>query len=106
LGAPRTGQARIGQAGDGAHLIAVAGPEEERARTRARSIGVLYQQVNLVGHLSVADNIIVPIREHAKLEEGLMREIAALQERREAAASHPTGTTPEPGKPRRLKSVA
>lgn len=35
----------------------------------------------------------------------LMREIAALQERREAAAN-PTGNTPEPGKPRRLKSVA
>jgi putative ABC transport system ATP-binding protein len=32
-------------------------PEEERARLRARSIGVLYQQVNLVGHLSVAGNV-------------------------------------------------
>jgi putative ABC transport system ATP-binding protein len=32
-------------------------PEEERARVRARGIGVLYQQTNLVGHLSIADNV-------------------------------------------------
>jgi putative ABC transport system ATP-binding protein len=31
--------------------------EEDRARVRARGIGVLYQQANLVGHLSVTDNI-------------------------------------------------
>ena len=31
--------------------------EEERARQRARRIGVLYQQVNLVAHLTVHDNI-------------------------------------------------
>jgi putative ABC transport system ATP-binding protein len=32
-------------------------PEEERARVRGRRIGVLFQQSNLVGHLSVADNM-------------------------------------------------
>ncbi|MEA2293381.1 MAG: putative transport system ATP-binding protein [Solirubrobacteraceae bacterium] len=32
-------------------------PEEERARVRAQGIGVLYQQANLVGHLSVEDNV-------------------------------------------------
>jgi putative ABC transport system ATP-binding protein len=32
-------------------------PEEERARLRARHIGVLYQQSNLVGYLSVDDNL-------------------------------------------------
>lgn len=32
-------------------------PEEERARVRGAHIGVLYQQANLVGHLSVADNV-------------------------------------------------
>ncbi|HST55219.1 MAG TPA: ABC transporter ATP-binding protein [Solirubrobacteraceae bacterium] len=32
-------------------------PEEERARVRARGIGMLYQQANLVGHLSVQDNV-------------------------------------------------
>jgi putative ABC transport system ATP-binding protein len=31
--------------------------EEERARLRARHIGVLYQQFNLVSQLSVADNV-------------------------------------------------
>jgi putative ABC transport system ATP-binding protein len=32
-------------------------PEEERARLRARAIGMLYQQANLVGHLSVQGNV-------------------------------------------------
>jgi putative ABC transport system ATP-binding protein len=32
-------------------------PEEERAAVRARSIGMLFQQGNLVGHLSVAGNV-------------------------------------------------
>ncbi|HEY8640000.1 MAG TPA: ABC transporter ATP-binding protein [Solirubrobacterales bacterium] len=32
-------------------------PEEERARLRAERIGILYQQANLVGHLSVEDNV-------------------------------------------------
>jgi putative ABC transport system ATP-binding protein len=32
-------------------------PEEARARIRGRRIGMLFQQVNLVGHLSVADNV-------------------------------------------------
>jgi putative ABC transport system ATP-binding protein len=36
--------------------------EELRARMRARHIGLLYQQVNLVGHLSVADNVVLAQR--------------------------------------------
>jgi putative ABC transport system ATP-binding protein len=32
-------------------------PEEERARIRGGRIGMLFQQVNLVGHLSVAGNL-------------------------------------------------
>ncbi len=32
-------------------------PEEERARMRARHIGMLYQQTNLVGHLDVTANV-------------------------------------------------
>lgn len=32
-------------------------PEEERARVRARRVGVLYQQTNLVSHLSVEANV-------------------------------------------------
>jgi putative ABC transport system ATP-binding protein len=31
--------------------------EEERARVRAKGIGVLYQQANLVGHLSLSANV-------------------------------------------------
>jgi putative ABC transport system ATP-binding protein len=31
--------------------------EEERARVRSRRIGMLFQQANLVGHLSVTDNV-------------------------------------------------
>lgn len=31
--------------------------EEERARLRAQRIGVLYQQANLVGHLTIRDNV-------------------------------------------------
>jgi putative ABC transport system ATP-binding protein len=32
-------------------------PEAERARMRSRLLGMLYQQENLVGHLSLADNL-------------------------------------------------
>jgi len=32
-------------------------PEEERARVRGRQIGMLFQQENLVGHLSVSENV-------------------------------------------------
>ena len=32
-------------------------PEDERARVRARRVGMLFQQANLVGHLSVDDNV-------------------------------------------------
>ncbi|WP_445152189.1 ABC transporter ATP-binding protein [Baekduia sp. Peel2402] len=32
-------------------------PEEERASVRARRVGMLFQQANLVGHLSVDDNL-------------------------------------------------
>jgi putative ABC transport system ATP-binding protein len=31
-------------------------PEEDRARLRGRNIGMLYQEANLVGHLSLEDN--------------------------------------------------
>jgi putative ABC transport system ATP-binding protein len=34
-------------------------PEEERARVRARRIGMLFQQANLVSHLSVTGNVAV-----------------------------------------------
>jgi putative ABC transport system ATP-binding protein len=34
-------------------------PEEERARVRGARIGMLFQQTNLVGHLSVAGNVAI-----------------------------------------------
>ena len=34
-------------------------PEEKRAAIRARGVGILFQQANLVGHLSVAENVAV-----------------------------------------------
>jgi putative ABC transport system ATP-binding protein len=40
---------------DGARLT--RRPEAVRARLRAQRIGMLFQQTNLVGHLSVADNV-------------------------------------------------
>jgi phospholipid/cholesterol/gamma-HCH transport system ATP-binding protein len=41
--------------------------------------GVQFQDGALFSSLTVAENIIVPIREHAQLDEDLMREIAALK---------------------------
>jgi len=42
-------------------------------------IGVQFQDGALFSSLTVADNIIVPIREHAELDEPLMQSIAALK---------------------------
>jgi putative ABC transport system ATP-binding protein len=51
LDEPNGGMVRI----DGQRLS--RRPEAERARVRSRGIGVLYQQANLVGHLSVEANV-------------------------------------------------
>jgi putative ABC transport system ATP-binding protein len=37
-------------------------PEDERARVRARRVGMLFQQANLIGHLSIDDNIAIARR--------------------------------------------
>jgi putative ABC transport system ATP-binding protein len=50
LDEPDGGQVRV----DGERMTRL--PEEERARLRGRRVGVLFQQANLVGHLSVAGN--------------------------------------------------
>jgi putative ABC transport system ATP-binding protein len=80
-------------------VVSVAGerlsrrPEEVRARARARSIGVLYQAHNLVGHLSVADNVTLAQRlsgdqDHASRDEVLERcGIAARSHARPAQLS-------------------
>ena len=59
-------------------LLGIDTRGRDRRRLYART-GVQFQDGALFSSLSVADNIIVPIREHAKLDEPLMREIAALK---------------------------
>ncbi len=61
-----------------------AGHERTQPARQGRAVapsrtGVLFQDGALFSSLTVAENVIVPIREHAQLDEGLMREIAALK---------------------------
>jgi phospholipid/cholesterol/gamma-HCH transport system ATP-binding protein len=51
---------------------------EERNRLRTR-IGVLFQDGALFSSLTVAENIQVPMREHLKMPQSLMDELAALK---------------------------
>jgi phospholipid/cholesterol/gamma-HCH transport system ATP-binding protein len=55
---------------------AVSGREQQALQART---GVQFQDGALFSSLTVADNIIVPIREHAGLDEPLMQSIAALK---------------------------
>jgi phospholipid/cholesterol/gamma-HCH transport system ATP-binding protein len=55
---------------------AVSGRAEQALQART---GVQFQDGALFSSLTVADNIIVPIREHAGLDEPLMQSIAALK---------------------------
>lgn len=55
---------------------AVSGREQQALQART---GVQFQDGALFSSLSVADNIIVPIREHAGLDEPLMQSIAGLK---------------------------
>jgi putative ABC transport system ATP-binding protein len=70
-------------------------PEEERARVRAQGIGVLYQQANLVGHLSVADNVALAQRLAGNQTSGAWRaevlERSGLTARAHARASQLSG---------------
>jgi putative ABC transport system ATP-binding protein len=56
-------------------------PEEERARLRARSLGVLYQSANLVGHLSIAANVALAQRLGGGGDDAAPDDPAALLER-------------------------
>jgi len=55
---------------------AVSGRQQQALQART---GVQFQDGALFSSLSVADNIIVPIREHAGLDESLMQSIAGLK---------------------------
>jgi phospholipid/cholesterol/gamma-HCH transport system ATP-binding protein len=57
--------------------LARAGPAE-RARI-GRRLGVLFQQGALFSSLSVRENVKAPMREHLRLAEGLMDELAGLK---------------------------
>jgi len=64
--------------------IEVLGMDTRKLRGRAEHelqarTGVQFQDGALFSSLTVAENIIVPIREHAELDEGIMRAIAALK---------------------------
>ena len=60
----------------GVNTRAVSGKAEQAFQART---GVQFQDGALFSSLTVADNIIVPIREHAGLDEPLMQSIAALK---------------------------
>ncbi len=58
---------------DGKPIASIAPAE------RAQQIGVLFQQGALFSSLSVAQNIMLPIREHTSLSESQQEEIAAMK---------------------------
>jgi len=60
----------------GVNTRKVHGRAEHELQSRT---GVQFQDGALFSSLTVAENIIVPIREHAELDEGLMHSIAALK---------------------------
>src|SRR5262249_60617518 len=60
----------------GVDTRSVHGKAERELQART---GVQFQDGALFSSLSVTENIVVPIREHAGLEEETMREIAALK---------------------------
>lgn len=69
-------------------------PEAERARIRAAAIGMLMQSRNLFSTLTVADNILVPMRlarrvDHARIAQLLSR--VGLTERRDARPGQLSG---------------
>jgi phospholipid/cholesterol/gamma-HCH transport system ATP-binding protein len=52
---------------------------EERRRALERRFGVLFQNGALFSSLTVADNVMVPMREHHDIPEALMTRLAALK---------------------------
>jgi phospholipid/cholesterol/gamma-HCH transport system ATP-binding protein len=56
-----------------------SGASEAAALRLRRRIGVLFQNGALFGGMSVLDNVAFPLREHTRLSEGLIKEIASLK---------------------------
>ena len=69
--------------------------EEARARIRARHIGIVYQSGNLVGHLSVAENVALAQRlagrSRARAQRGEVLERLGLADRADARPSRLSG---------------
>ena len=59
--------------------------EPERAAIRARSIGIMLQSGNLIGHLSVADNVRLQLRLAGRPDGGRVDEVLDLVDMRERA---------------------
>jgi len=57
----------------------VVGLDDEAALDLRRRIGVLFERGALFGSLTVSENVGLPLREHARLGERLVDEIAALK---------------------------
>jgi putative ABC transport system ATP-binding protein len=69
-------------------------PEAERAKRRAADVGVLLQSGNLLEHLSVADNVALPMHLARAFDTRRQTELltrVGLQERREARPSELSG---------------
>jgi putative ABC transport system ATP-binding protein len=69
-------------------------PESERTAQRAADIGILLQSDNLIGHLSIEDNVRLQMRLAHKLDERYLNQLIALvglKERRRAYPSQLSG---------------
>jgi phospholipid/cholesterol/gamma-HCH transport system ATP-binding protein len=60
----------------GEELLALDGPERERLLSR---IGVLFQYGALLGSLTIAENVALPLRERTDLDEEVIAEIVRLK---------------------------
>lgn len=81
LGRPDAGEVTL----LGMAVAALDAPELLRLRRR---IGVLFQGGALFSDLSVLENVMVPLREHTRISEGLMRELAAVKIRMSGLGTH------------------
>lgn len=57
----------------------VVGLGEAAAQGLRRRLGVMFERGALFGSLTVAENVALPLREHARLGDRLVRELAALK---------------------------
>ena len=68
--------------------------DESRREALLSRIGVLFQDGALLNSLTVAENIVLPLREHARMPEAIMRELALLK-LRQVDLEHAIDMSPE-----------